>query len=105
VGSLAFLSLFPYILASIAPFLKRIFYVFKRLLLWKGEESSIPPIVLQQPLVCFFHHLYGLFPSNFMRFIKEERRKSAEFKTAVRVISLRLLFTSSQHHSAIVEYC
>ncbi|XP_026479810.1 hamartin-like [Ctenocephalides felis] len=73
---LCIIALLPMVPSLISPFLMDIFEVFSRLAAWKGNNTTKLPedqlIHLQVGLYALFHRLYGMFPCNFVSYLKNK---------------------------------
>lgn len=73
-GLLALLSLLPAIPAKISPFLADLFEVFGRLASFKHSTDlpELHSVHLHVGLYAFFHRLYGMFPCNFLSWMRQQ---------------------------------
>ncbi|KAK6627296.1 hypothetical protein RUM44_009773 [Polyplax serrata] len=73
---LTLIVLLPTIPANIGPFLHEIFEVFSRLASWNTNNPNKLPepqlIHLQVSLQSLFHRLYGMYPCNFLSYLRNE---------------------------------
>jgi len=75
-GLLALLAVLPVLPAYVAPYLTEVFEVFSRVAAWRYQHiRSLPDVQqvhVQVGLFSLFHRLYGLFPCNFLSFLRTQ---------------------------------
>lgn len=83
-GLLALIALLPALPVNISPFLPEVFEVFSRVAAWKCHlsKTSLPEIQqvhVQVALFAFFHRLYGMFPCNFLSYLRSQYSESLSY--------------------------
>ncbi len=73
-GLMDLLVLMPIIPAYVAPYLQDFFEIFSRVAAWRYQSLKVLPEVqqvhVQVGLFAFFHRLYGMFPCNFLSYLR-----------------------------------
>ncbi|XP_072015378.1 hamartin-like isoform X1 [Amphiura filiformis] len=87
-GLLAVTTLLPMIPSQLGPYLQDVFSIFARFTSRSVEKPGVIPDVyqlhLQVAVHALFHRLYGMYPHNFMEFLRSHyRNKLKEFNEAI----------------------
>ncbi|XP_038063703.1 hamartin-like [Patiria miniata] len=87
-GLLTVTTLLPMIPSLVGPFLQHVFVIYSRLASWTIKKpGGIPDVYqlhIQVAVYALFHRLYGMYPWNFLQYLRSHyHNKSAEFEAAV----------------------
>ncbi|RZF49211.1 hypothetical protein LSTR_LSTR010941 [Laodelphax striatellus] len=105
---LLLIILLPMIAGLIGPVLQEIFEIFSRLAAWNthnpNKMSESYMLHLQVGLYALFHRLYGMFPCNFLAFLRKEySQRDIQRDTIFRHTIKPLLDSVKMHPSLIIS--
>ncbi|CAB4069329.1 TSC1 [Lepeophtheirus salmonis] len=91
------ICLLPAIPSYITPFIQDLFEIFSHLTAWRHHHlhnlHPVHQIHLQSILLSYFHRLYGMFPCNFLHFLRSHyANQTAFFKSSIQpmLVTVRL---------------
>ena len=108
-GVLNLLALLPVLPAYIAQFLGDIFDIFSRLASWRIQSGQrIPEIQhlhIEVALYAFFHRLYGMFPCNFLSYLRQQFSNDVSKESqAVFSQTIRPMLSTVRMHPLLVTH-
>ena len=98
----------PSLPAQVAGILQELFEVFSRLALWRYQFVKCLPEVqqvhVQVGLFAFFHRLYGMFPCNFLFYLRAHYQESNKDAQLVFVHTIRPMLNTVKMHPLLVTH-
>ena len=107
-GLLDLLTLIPILPVHISPYLQDLFEIFSRVALWRHQRSRYLPEIhathLQVTLFAFFHRLYGMFPCNFLHFLRSRYSENNKETQAVYLHVIKPMMVTVRLHPLLVTH-
>lgn len=100
------LVLLPMVPVYIAPYLPDLFEIFSRVAAWRYTSIKVLPEVqqvhVQVGLYAFFHRLYGMFPCNFLSYLRVHYSENNRENHAVFTHTIKPMLTTVKMHPMLV---
>lgn len=100
------LVLMPILPVYVAPYLQDLFEVFSRVSSWRYQSikglPEVQQVHVQVGLYAFFHRLYGMFPCNFLCYLRSQYSDSNKDNQAVFVHTIRPMLNTVRMHPMLV---
>ena len=100
------LVLLPMVPVYIAPYLPDLFEIFSRVAAWRYTSIKVLPemqqVHVQVGLYAFFHRLYGMFPCNFLSYLRVHYSENNRENHAVFTHTIKPMLTTVKMHPMLV---
>ena len=100
------LVLMPIIPAYVAPYLPDFFEIFSRVAAWRYQAlkglPEVQQVHVQVGLYAFFHRLYGMFPCNFLSYLRVHYSDNNKENQAVFAHTIKPMLNTVRMHPMLV---